>query len=303
MIVRPRPNPVHLFLVMQGSILLRIVPQILVVFFFSFFVVWIERRYPAVFHNFTATPFALLGTAISIFLAFRNNACYDRWWEARRMWGQLILEMRSFARLVTTLLRGSPSGAAIVRNAIAFTYALNGHLRKQPLPPEVASYLAPTDLAAVSRSPNPPDAILRIISRDLAAELKQAKITDILYKAIDEHVAAMTSIQSACERIASTPVPFSYTLLLHRSSSLFCLLLPFGLTTTFGDATPIFAALIAYCFFGLDALADELEAPFEPSSNELPLNAISRLIEISLLESIGETNLPLALEPVDYILT
>jgi putative membrane protein len=303
MIVRRRPNPIHLFLVMQGSILLRIIPQILFVFCFSFFVVWIERCYPAVFHNFTAAPFTLLGTAISIFLAFRNNACYDRWWEARRMWGQLILEMRSFARLVTTLLPGSPAAVAIVRNAIAFTYALNGHLRKKPLPAEVAGYLAPADLAGVSQSPNPPDAILRIISRDLAAELKQTHITDILYKAIDEHVAAMTAIQSACERITSTPVPFSYTLLLHRSSSLFCLLLPFGLANTFGDATPIFAALIAYCFFGLDALADELEAPFDASANELPLNAISRLIEISLLESIGETNLPRALEPVDYILT
>ena len=303
MIVRRRPNPVQLFLVMQGSILLRIIPQILVVFGFSCFVVWVELRYAAVFRNFSASPFTLLGTAISVFLAFRNNACYDRWWEARRQWGQLILEMRSFARLLTTLLPASPTGTAIVRTAIAFTYALNGHLRKLGLLPEVASYLSPADHAAASESPNPPDCILRMISRELAKELKAAEITDILYKAIDEHLSAMTAIQSACERIASTPVPFSYTLLLHRSSSLFCLLLPFGLTSTFGYATPIFAALIAYCFFGLDALGDELEEPFGSSANGLPLNAISRQIEISLLEATGETSLPPALLPVDFILT
>ncbi len=303
MIVRRRPNPVQLFLVMQGSILLRIIPQILTVFGFACFVVWLQLRYHWFFATYTAAPFTLLGTAISVFLAFRNNACYDRWWEGRRQWGQLILEMRSFARLVTTLLPESPSGVGMVREAIAFTYALNGHLRKQPLPPEVGTYLSAPDLAAASQSPNPPDSILRMISRDLAKELKTATITDILYKAIDEHLAAMTAVQSACERIASAPVPFSYTLLLHRSSSLFCLLLPFGLTSTFGYATPIFAALIAYCFFGLDALGDELEEPFGNSPNGLPLNAVSRLIEISLLEATGETVLPPALLPVDYILT
>jgi putative membrane protein len=302
MIVRPRPNPIQLFLVMQGSILPRVVPQILVVFLFSCAVVGVELRYPAIFRGFTAAPFTLLGTAISIFLAFRNNACYDRWWEARRQWGQLITETRGFARLVATLLPGSPSSFGMVRSAIAFAYALNGHLRKHALPPEVATYLSAADLAAASNSRNPPDAIIRAISRELADELQSARITDILYKAIDEHIGAMAGIQAACERIASTPVPFTYTLLLHRSASLFCLLLPFGLTSTFGYATPIFAALIAYCFFGLDALGDELEEPFGNSANGLPLNAIARVIEINLLEATGERDLPPALLPVDSLL-
>jgi putative membrane protein len=303
MIVRSRPNPVQLFLVMQGSILLRILPQIVTVFCFACFVVWLEIRYHRVFAAYTAAPFTLLGIALSIFLAFRNNACYDRWWEGRREWGRLILEMRSFARLVTTLVPDRRRSASMVRQAIAFTYALNGHLRKQPLPPELATYLTREDLSSLATSQNPPDRILQVLSSDLALALQAGELTDILYKAIDEHIGAMAGVQAACERIASTPVPFTYTLLLHRSSSLFCLLLPFGLTATFGYATPIFAALIAYSFFGLDALGDELEEPFGNSPNGLPLNAISRLIEINLLEAIGETSLPSALLPVDYILT
>src|ERR1700761_3571489 len=104
MIVRSRPNPIHLFLVMQGSILLRILPQIAVVFCFSMLVVWIEYRYPVIFHSYSAAPFTLLGIALSVFLGFRSNACYDRWWEARRQWGQLMIDMRVFARQLTTLM-------------------------------------------------------------------------------------------------------------------------------------------------------------------------------------------------------
>ncbi len=103
------------------------------------------------------------------------------------------------------------------------------------------------------------------------------------------------------QRIKSTPTPFAYTLLLHRTAWLFCMLLPFGLVSSLELLTPVLVTIIAYTFFGLDALGDELEEPFGLSDNDLPLSAMVRGIEIDLLESLGDT-LPAPLQPQDYVL-
>ncbi|TIP70848.1 MAG: hypothetical protein E5X63_44745, partial [Mesorhizobium sp.] len=94
--------------------------------------------------------------------------------------------------------------------------------------------------------------------------------------------------QAGCERIMGTPLPFAYTLLLQRTAYIFCLLLPFGLASTAGWATPLFTALIAYTFFGLDALSEELEDPFGTEANDLALDGLCRVCEISVFEALGE---------------
>ena len=115
-------------------------------------------------------------------------------------------------------------------------------------------------------------------------------------------LVAMSGIQAACERIATTPLPFAYTLLVHRTAYLFCILLPFGLVATMGLATPLIAAITAYTFFGLDALGDELEEPFGASENAVPLDSLMRLVEISVLEAAGQCDLPEPLKAIDYVL-
>jgi putative membrane protein len=114
----------------------------------------------------------------------------------------------------------------------------------------------------------------------------------------------MTGVAAACERIRGTPIPFSYTLLLHRTAYLYCFLLPFGLVDAIGDLTPLVTlAIVAYTFFGLDALGDEIEEPFGTSDHDLPLDAICRTIEIDLRTALGDTDLPPPLLPVDYRLS
>lgn len=308
MIVRPRPKFLELFFLLKGSILRRIALQLSVVFIFSLAMVVLEpiiARYHSLdvitvtIQGFRAAPFTLLGIAISIFLGFRNNACYDRWWEARRQLGQLVGEMRSFARFVLSTL---PKPTRTIHTAIAFSYALTAHLRRQPLPDQVAQYITPHGLEILTSTPtrNLPDRLIRLMAVDYTRALQSGEITDILYAAFDQRLAAITSIQVACERISNTPTPFTYTLLLHRTAYLFCFLLPISLASTLGLATPFFCTLIAYTFFGLDALGDELEDPFGDHSNTLPLNALTRTIEINLLEALGEPDLPPYLEPIDH---
>lgn len=293
MIVRSRPKLWELFSIMRLSIVPRILPQLALATAVACGVVVLWHHAPQVFKNFSVAPFTLLGIALSIFLGFRNNACYDRWWEARRQLGALIGEVRSLARLTMTLQGGDRERRAhAVRRTIAWTYALMAHLRGAPMPAELAR----------PGAQNIPDVLLRELAHEYAAMLAAQEFGEPIYQRLDERLSAMAGIQVACERIRSTPTPFAYTLLLHRTAYAFCVLLPFGLVGTMGYATPIFTALVAYAFFGLDALGDELEEPFGDWSNALPLTAMARTIEISLLEAIGATDIPEPLQPVDSIL-
>ncbi|NGN45325.1 hypothetical protein G6N74_30230 [Mesorhizobium sp. CGMCC 1.15528] len=116
---------------------------------------------------------------------------------------------------------------------------------------------------------------------------------------LDERLSGIAALQAGCERIAGTPLPFAYTLLLQRSAYIFCLLLPFGLAFSAGWGTPLFTALIAYSFFGLDALSEELEDPFGTQANDLALDGLCRVCEISVFEALGETP-PEMIKPEKY---
>lgn len=300
MIVRQRPRFFELFFLLKGSILRRIMPQLITIFVFSVLVVIVESFWPEPFHALVAAPFTLLGIAISIFLGFRNSACYDRWWEARRQLGQMVGEMRTLARLSTSLLRNRDVEQRVLRGLAGYTYALMANLRGEPLSDEAAAYLPEDLLAAVRASGNPPARILRDVSARYTEALQYRTLTDIEFLALENHMGAVANIQVACERIESTPTPFTYTLLLHRTAYMFCFLLPLSLAPTLGWATPIFCTLIAYTFFGLDALGDQLEEPFGDHSNALPLNALARIIEVDLLEALDATDVPPYLVPLDF---
>ena len=304
MIVRPKPRVWELFGIWRLSIIPRIAPQIGTVLVFAAAVVLFERRWPVVFRTWTVAPFTLLGIALSIFLGFRNSACYDRWWEARRQLGALIGEQRSLARTLLSL----PGGDRVrrrrcVRRVIGYTYALMAHLREGTLLGEgtggEASWVGEWRDAAAH---NVPDALLRELAAEVGAMLGEQEFAEQVYVSLDARLAAVAAIQVACERIRGTPTPFTYTLLLHRTAYAFCFLLPFGLAGTLGWATPVFCAVVAYAFFGLDALGDELEEPFGASVNALPLTAMARTVERSLLEALGETELPPAAVPIDSVL-
>ena len=205
--------------------------------------------------------------------------------------------MRSLARFSSASL---PAPDRVLRPAIAFSLALTAQLRRSALPPEVGRYLNASDHTAALASRNPANYILSAITREAAAAFRSGSISDILYSHLDERLSTIANIQVACERIATTPIPFTYTLLLHRTAYLFCCPLPIALAPTLGLATPFFCTLVAYTFFGLDALGDELEDPFGDHANTLPLDAMTRVIEINLLEALGEPNLPPSLEPIDH---
>ncbi|MDG3577748.1 bestrophin family ion channel [Rhizobium sp. YJ-22] len=308
MIVRQSPTLLQLVYVLRGSVVPKILPQLAVTALVGFIVVILHRWEPAYVPSVTGLPFALIGIALSIFLGFRNNACYDRWWEARKQWGELIAVSRALGRQSLVLEQGpGDAGGRGERRALLgeigmFTHLLAAHLRPQNPSKPCRPDFDPARLVAEGPVANRPDAALRAQAARLARLRGEGKIGDIIYQTLERSLDQLGGVQAACERIRSTPLPYAYTLLLHRTAYLFCFLFPLGFVDTLGWMTPFCSALVAYAFFGLDALGVELENPFDNTDHALPLIAMARVIEIGLLEAMGETDLPPPIEPVEHIL-
>jgi ion channel-forming bestrophin family protein len=300
MIIRPRPTFLQLFFIMRGSVVPRIAPQILGFVAYAIVVVLLVRQFDLEFGGpYGLVPFTLLGVTLSIYLGFRNNAAYDRWWEARKLWGQLVFDIRNLARAGTALIPPNTSQTRpLLMEALAFCHFLRGQLRNVDVSKETKGFLA-EGYAPIDVHTNKADAVLRSMGKRIGT-LKSAGVIEAMdYRILDERISTLAALQAGCERIANTPLPFAYTLLLHRSAYIFCLLLPFGLAASLGWLTPLFTAVIAYSFFGLDALSEELEDPFGVEANDLPLDRMCRICEISVFEALGEPA-PEPMKAVDY---
>ena len=312
MIVRDRPSGLKMFLLLRGSVLHQIWKVLLVNVLLATAVTLLHGTVFSHKITLTAIPFTLIGLPLAIFLGFRNTAAYDRYWEARKLWGELLLRCRNLSRQCQSLIdlpAPVPPGAGLedirvrmVYRAIAFCHALRQQLRGVPDRGEVQALLQPAEWQAIQAKTSKTTALMHHMGHDLQHCLRNGHIGGPLAAHIDTTLSALVGAAASCERIKSSPLPFSYTLLLHRTAYMYCFLLPFGLVDTIGFMTPFVVGIVAYTFFGLDALGDEIEEPFGLLPNDLPLDAICRSIEINLRESLGETDLPLPLQPVDYCL-
>ncbi|CAN5447327.1 bestrophin family ion channel [soil metagenome] len=319
-------------IVRSGKVLPQIWPRVLVVVALSV-VVTVFYQETKLFHiSITPTPFSLIGWPLGIFLGFRNSAAYDRFWEARKLWGSLVNQTRSFARQLLTFVDAPPGLGSrpqlpideknvrgessvpgeittdpslrreLVYRSIAFVHALRHYLRDQSVLDELGPYLPEADILELKDQPNIPVLILQRLAERVADARREGRIHVYHAVLLEQSLQSFTDIQGACERIKSTPIPFSYTVLMHRVVAVYCTLLPFGLADTIHWFTPLVVMFISYAFFGLDAIGDEIEQPFGLDRNDLPLTTISRNIERVLRMQLGEKALPPALLPQNNIL-
>ncbi|MGA4502701.1 bestrophin family protein [Citrobacter portucalensis] len=292
MIVRPQQHWLRLIFVWHGSVLSKIFSRLLLNFLLSIAVIIMLPWYTMLGIKFTLAPFSILGVAIAIFLGFRNNACYSRYVEARHLWGQLMIASRSLLREVKTTLPDDAELGQFVRLQIAFAHCLRMTLRRNPQAEPLTKYLSEKDLQTVFAAQSPANRILLLMGEWLAIRRRDGQLSDILFHSLNNRLNDMSAVLAGCERIANTPVPFAYTLILHRTVYLFCIMLPFALVVDLHYMTPFISVLISYTFISLDALAEELEDPFGTENNDLPLDAICNAIEIDLLQMNDETNVP-----------
>lgn len=297
----------------RGTAITRVWPRLLFVTLLASIETALHVNGYWTLHGLTVVPFSLVAVALGIFLGFRNNTSYDRFWEGRKLWGQLVNTSRSFTRQVQMLvgpheaaLGVTEDAAAIhrelVHRVIAYVHVLRQHLRDQDDPAELARLLPAAELEALRGQHNRPLALLSTLGarvRDLWCE---GHLDPLHVPVLEQTLVVLTDIQGGCERIKNTPIPSSYTVLIHRIVAIYVFALPFGLVDTIGVLTPLVVAFIGYAFFGLDAVGEEIEDPFGTDVNDLPLSTLSRMIELNLRQALGETDLPEPLRPVGGVL-
>lgn len=315
MVIDDKPRWLHLVFRWHGSILPRIWLRIAVTTFTALLVTILnESLNPEHKGLLTPLPFTLVGVALSIFLGFRNNTSYDRFWEGRKLWGRFVNTSRSLTRQILTLIYARvPEEEARVRElqkkmvylVIAYIHSARLHLRDQRSPEDfesLAPFLPKDLLAKLPDQLNPPLMLLQHIGQHIQEAARQRWVDPLHVPLLEESLVHLTDIQGGCERIKSTPIPFSYTILIHRIVAVYCFGLPFGLVHDVGFYTPIVVLFVSYAFFGLDAIGDEIEEPFGEDINDLPLSALSRMVEINLRQALGESEIPPPLPPEDGVL-
>lgn len=293
MIVRDQPSIFKLLFSWRGTILPKILPSLGFVMLISAIIGGIEYVDLYRFPEIPLVGFTLIGVVLSIFLGFKNSACYERWWEARKLWGVLIATARHFDRDCRILSKVRRE--RIIQNVILFANVLRDRLRQQTANPTElieTSGLSQQALTQLYQQQNAPQYTLSLIQWELLQALKEGEISDIIYTQMNAHVAALSEMQTGCDRIANTPIPFAYSVLLNRTVYFFCVMLPFSLGSLLGLVTPLLVGVLAYTFLGLDALSSEIEEPFGTQSNDLPLDSMVRTIEIELLSSLGRPTPP-----------
>ncbi len=257
---------------------------------------------------------AILGTALAIILGFRNSSAYERWWEARKIWGGVVNESRSFTRQLLVFAHRDPFEQmvrGIVLTQIAWMNALRLQLRQKKderlWAEQVYAYLRPEVQATTAASTNKVTRLGFEQGRSIKALHDQGVLETLLLVQLDDTLTRLTDLQGRAERIANTPLPRPYDYYTLAFLHIFIFFLPFGLVHQLEGETmylmllPI-TIIVGWIFYQIYVFGKVLSHPFQNWRTDVPLDAITRTIEIDLKEMLGEANVPAPAQPVNGVL-
>ncbi|MBL8602314.1 MAG: hypothetical protein JNK72_10370 [Myxococcales bacterium] len=268
------------FFDIRGSMVKSIGYRSLTVTFFATLVALVDHHWIRMAT--TEKVHGLVGPALSLLLVFRTNASYDRFWEARKLWGSIVNETRNYVRGAKVYFgHDAALFARAVHWAVAFPYATMNHLRgAQGLGPVGAELGAAGRDAETAR--HPPLAVAVAMSRVLDDARRAGHLDSVQQSSVDQNVQLLIDCVGACERIRKTPLPFAYVVHLRRALLLYCATLPFALLPFFGWGCIFITFLVAFVLLGIEEIGVEIEEPFGTDDNDLPLETLCASIEATL---------------------
>ncbi|QEH42542.1 bestrophin family protein [Chitinophaga sp. XS-30] len=241
----------------------------------------------------------VLGTVLSLLLAFRSNQAYDRWWEARTIWGAIVNDSRTLVRQLTSMMDNTNESEEtrhfrdqFVKRQIAWNYALGQSLRKKDPLKGLDRLLSRRELNYLAKFDNIPAGLLQMHSRDLKYALQHEWVNPYQQVELDRTLTRLCDSMGRCERIKNTIFPATYSLYTHFAVIFFILLLPFALIDLLGIVEVPLVAAISASFLLIEKMAINLQDPFENKPTDTPMTAIARRVERDLLQMMEETQLP-----------
>lgn len=288
--------------------------------------VYLLRRYVNAFNlEIPFEPVTIMATALAVFLGFKNNEAYGRWWEARIIWGLAVNYSRAWARQVLTLIEAPAEEQAELRafqqrliyRHLAFINALRVYLRSMSSFPQedttdepgahndyqdCAKYLSDAEYQSLDTLDNPPESLVQAQGRDLREARRRQWISDYVLVQLDQTLVELNHIQGRSERIKTTPLPRPYSFFQRVIVHVHGTLLPFAFVTKVGWLMIPLSCCVSFIFLALDLIGSRTEDPFENRVDDTPLASLSRTIERNLRETLGDKHLPPKLQPENGIL-
>ena len=253
-------------------------------FLFCYVILDVFQLHEQDLHSTTAMH-SLVGIVLGLFLVFRTNTAYDRWWEGRKLWGLLVNNTRNLAHKLNAFLEHNDSGnrnwfAIMIPN---FVYSTKEHLRKgtklEEL--EIPDDQFPERIKGVKHIPNRISSMMYERVDDL---YKEKKISGDQLLLVDKELKEFSNILGACERIRNTPIPYSYTMYIKKFIFIYIITLPFGFVTIAEYMTVPIVILISYVLLSVELIAEEIEDPFGNDVNDLPTDELSIKIKDNVKE-------------------
>lgn len=238
----------------------------------------------------------VLGTAISLVLAFRTNQSYERWWEARSVWGGIVNDSRTLIRQLITFTRDGAHRAdnvhlrTIALRHIAWCYCLGRSLRGLDPLAGLDAYVNSDELNAMASADNKPNALLLHHARDIRALHRAGAVDSFDAMQLDNTLARLCDHMGKCERIKTTVFPSTYSLFIHSFIYLFILAIPFGLGPQFGVSEIPLATGIGVAFFLIEKTAMHMQDPFENRPTDTAVTTIATTIHRNILQMLGDTS-------------
>lgn len=225
---------------------------------------------------------SLLGFVISLLLVFRTNSAYDRWWEARKLWGALVNNSRNLAIKAKSIFPDSEH-EYVKTLVVNFSISLKHHLRGEGS----LEKLIETEefkVTSVANKQHVPNEIANLLFVKTNQLYKSQYISGEQFIILNNELTSLTDITGACERIKNTPIPYSYSLFIKKFIFVYTLTIPFGLLGDFGYWVAPINMFIFYALTSLEVIAEEIEDPFGNESNDLPTDQIAKNIQKSITE-------------------
>tara|TARA_B000000565_G_C23730455_1_gene357025 strand:- start:404 stop:1135 length:732 start_codon:yes stop_codon:yes gene_type:complete len=225
---------------------------------------------------------SLLGFVLSLFLVFRTNTAYDRWWEGRKQWGALVNVSRTLAIRVREFGGDAAVHSFFAAHIPGFVDALKVHLR----PSQGGAPDRPSE-GVWNQANHAPNAWAQSMERQAAAQLSSGAWTSQQHWLVSQNLERMVDILGACERILKTPIPYSYSMFMKKFIFLYVVTLPLGFVSTFEWwAVPV-VMLVFYILVSVELIAEEIEDPFGVDDNDLPLDGMAQTIRANTDEILG----------------
>ncbi|WP_122710293.1 bestrophin family protein [Pseudomonas viridiflava] len=244
--------------------------------------------------DFPLMPLTLLCSALIVLISFRNTSAYNRWWEARTLWGAMVNCSRSYGRQVLTLIDGegrareNPVKGELFRRHVAYLRALRAHLKGDVSEARLDGLLPAFEIERACDSNNFPNDILSGSASIIADEFAQGRLDSIRFSRLETTLVDLSNCQGGMERIANTPLPYPYVYFPRLFSALFCVIMPLSMVTTLGWFTPLISTVVGCLLLAMERIGTDLQAPFGNSQHRIRMEDLCQNIEKNLCSMYNE---------------